>query len=67
MVGFGVVVARTGTIRSTEQEIMMAKGMNRGNREVKKPKTKKPASGPTLSPLSPKAMSAQPALPKKKG
>jgi hypothetical protein len=45
---------------------MMAKGMNRGNREPKKPKSKKPAAGPTISLLSPKGMSAQPALPKKK-
>jgi len=45
----------------------MAKGMNRGNREVKKPKSKKPAAGPAVSLLSPKGMSAQPALPKKKG
>jgi hypothetical protein len=46
---------------------MMAKGMNRGNREPKKPKSKKPATGSTISLLSPKGMSAQPALPKKKG
>jgi hypothetical protein len=44
----------------------MAKGMNRGNREPKKPKTKKPASGPTVSLLSPKGMSTQQVLPKKK-
>jgi hypothetical protein len=44
----------------------MAKGMNRGNREPKKPKSKKPSAGPAASLLSPKAMSAQPALPKKK-
>jgi len=45
----------------------MAKGMNRGNREPKKPKSKKPGAGPALSILSPKGMSVQPALPKKKG
>jgi hypothetical protein len=44
----------------------MAKGMNRGNREPKKPKAKKPASGPTVSPFSPKGMAARPDLPKKK-
>jgi len=51
----------------TGQEGMMAKGQNRGNREPKKPKTKKPAGGPTVSLLSPKGMTTQPALPKKKG
>jgi hypothetical protein len=45
----------------------MAKGMNRGNREPKKPKAKKTASGPAVSLLSSKGMSPQPALPKKKG
>jgi hypothetical protein len=40
--------------------------MNRGNREPKKPKSKKPATGPTVSLLSPKGMTMQPALPKKK-
>jgi hypothetical protein len=45
----------------------MAKGQNRGNREPKKPKTKKAAGGPAVSLLSPKGMSMQPALPKKKG
>ena len=44
----------------------MAKGMNRGNREPKKPKTKKPAGGPAVSLLSPKGMAARPELPKKK-
>jgi hypothetical protein len=45
----------------------MAKGQNRGNREPKKPKSKKPAGGPTVSLLSPKSMSMQAPLPKKKG
>jgi hypothetical protein len=45
----------------------MAKGQNRGNREPKKPKSAKPSSGPAVSILSPKGMSAQPVLPKKKG
>jgi len=49
------------------QETLMAKGMNRGNREPKKPKAKKPASGPAVSLLSPKGMTQQQALPKKKG
>jgi hypothetical protein len=53
-------------ILTSAQETLMAKGMNRGNREPKKPKSKKPAAGPTVSLLSPKGMSAQPALPKKK-
>jgi hypothetical protein len=44
----------------------MAKGMNRGNREPKKPKTKKPAGGPAVSLLSPKGMATRPELPKKK-
>lgn len=44
----------------------MAKGMNCGNREPKKPKSKKPATGPTVSLLSSKGMATQPALPKKK-
>jgi hypothetical protein len=44
----------------------MAKGMNRGNREPKKPKAKKPASGPAVSLLSPKGMTTQQASPKKK-
>jgi hypothetical protein len=44
----------------------MAKGMNRGNREPKKPKSKKPSAGPAVSLLSPKGMTAQPPLPKKK-
>ena len=43
----------------------MAKGMNRGNREPKKPKSKKTSSGPAVSILSPKGMATQPALPKK--
>ena len=43
----------------------MAKGMNRGNREPKKPKAKKPAAGPTVSLLSPKNMATQSGLPKK--
>jgi hypothetical protein len=45
----------------------MAKGRDRGNREPKKPKAKKTAGGPTQSILSPKGLSAQAALPKKKG
>lgn len=45
----------------------MAKGMNRGNREPKKPKTKKPEGGATASILSPKGISPQVSLPKKKG
>ncbi len=45
----------------------MAKGQNRGNREAKKPKAKKPANGPTQSLLSPKGIAPQPVLPKKKG
>jgi hypothetical protein len=44
----------------------MAKGMNRGNREPKKPKSKKPAAGPTVSLLSSKGMAPQSSLPKKK-
>jgi hypothetical protein len=44
----------------------MAKGMNRGNREPKKPKSKKPTTGPTVSLLSPKGMATQAPLPKKK-
>lgn len=44
----------------------MAKGMNRGNRELKKPKAKKTASGDAVSILSPKSLAAQAALPKKK-
>jgi len=44
----------------------MAKGMNRGNREPKKPKSKKPGAGPTLSILSPKGIAPQDTLPKKK-
>jgi len=45
----------------------MAKGQNRGNREPKKPKAKKPSGGPTLSVLSPKGINPQASLPKKKG
>jgi hypothetical protein len=45
---------------------MMAKGMNRGNREPKKPKSKKPAVGQTSSILSPKGIAPQDNLPKKK-
>jgi hypothetical protein len=44
----------------------MAKGQNRGNREPKKPKSKKPAAGPTVSLLSSKGMSPDNNLPKKK-
>ena len=44
----------------------MAKGMNRGNREPKKPKSKKQSAGPTLSILSPKGITPQTNLPKKK-
>jgi hypothetical protein len=44
----------------------MAKGQNRGNREPKKPKSKKPPAGPTLSILSPKGITPQNSLPKKK-
>ena len=54
-------------IRTSARETLMAKGMNRGNREPKKPKAKKPAAGPTVSLLSSKGMSPQAALPKKKG
>ena len=45
----------------------MAKEKNRGNREAKKPKASKTAAGPALSLLSPRSLSAQPVLPKKKG
>jgi len=45
----------------------MAKGKDRGNREKKKPKANKTGSGPATSVLSPKSLSAQPALPKKQG
>ena len=45
----------------------MAKGQNRGNREPKKPKAKKPTSAPTASLLSPKGMTVQNVPPKKKG
>jgi hypothetical protein len=60
--------ARLSPPEPSEQqyEEMMAKGMNRGNREPKKPKSKKTSTGPAVSLLSPKGMSAQPALPKKK-
>ncbi len=51
----------------TVQEALMAKGMNRGNREPKKPKSKKPGAGPAVSLLSSKGMTAQSPLPKKKG
>ncbi len=44
----------------------MAKGMNRGNREPKKPKSKKPGAGPALSILSPKGITPPNNLPKKK-
>jgi hypothetical protein len=44
----------------------MAKGKDRGNREPKKPKANKTASGSNMSILSPKSLSAQPVLPKKK-
>jgi len=44
----------------------MAKGQNRGNREPKKPKAKKPAGGPAVSILSPKGIAPQSGLPKKK-
>jgi len=45
----------------------MAKEKNRGNREAKKPKAKKTPNGPAVSVLSPRSLSAQAALPKKKG
>jgi hypothetical protein len=45
----------------------MGKEKNRGNREPKKPKAAKTAAGPAVSLLSPRSLSAQPALPKKKG
>ncbi len=45
----------------------MAKGQNRGNREPKKPKTKKPDQAVSASILSPKGISPMTALPKKKG
>jgi len=57
---------RAVRIRTTAQEGMMAKGMNRGNREPKKPKTKKPVAGPAASILSPKGISPSSNLPKKK-
>ena len=44
----------------------MAKGQNRGNREPKKPKTKKPDANPNTSILSPKGINPGTALPKKK-
>jgi hypothetical protein len=46
---------------------MMAKGQNRGNREPKKPKSKKPSTGAAVSILSPKGMAPPANLPKKKG
>jgi hypothetical protein len=46
---------------------MVAKGMNRGNREPKKPKSKKPVAGSNVSILSPKGISPESNLPKKKG
>jgi hypothetical protein len=49
------------------EEGLMAKGKDRGNREKKKPKAKKPASGPATSILSPRSLSAQSAPPKKQG
>jgi hypothetical protein len=45
----------------------MAKGQNRGNREPKKPKATKTASSASVSILSPKGISPQSQLPKKKG
>jgi hypothetical protein len=46
---------------------MMAKGQNRGNREPKKPKSKKPGNDASVSVISPKSLSTQSNLPKKKG
>ena len=45
----------------------MAKGQNRGNREPKKPKTKKPDQAANVSLLSPKGITPSASLPKKKG
>lgn len=45
----------------------MAKGQKRSNREIKKPKAKKAASGETISILSPKNLATQKTLPTKKG
>jgi hypothetical protein len=56
----------SAAIGTTVQEGTMAKGMNRGNREPKKPKSKKPVGGPAVSVLSPKGISTQQVLPKKK-
>jgi hypothetical protein len=50
----------------TEQEATVAKGQNRGNREPKKPKSKKPAVTTSVSILSPKGITPQSNLPKKK-
>jgi hypothetical protein len=44
----------------------MAKGQNRGNREPKKPKSKKPTSDASVSVISPKGLAMQSNLPKKK-
>ncbi len=48
----------------------MAKGQQRGNREQKKPKAKKPASGPAVASLQPTKgflAGGPPPTPKKKG
>lgn len=44
----------------------MAKGQSRGNREPKKPKSKKVPAAAAVSILSPKAIAVQKVLPQKK-
>jgi hypothetical protein len=51
---------------STRRRQHMAKGQNRGNREPKKPKSKKAPAAAEASILSPKNMAARKALPQKK-
>ena len=49
------------------QENVMAKGQMRGNKEVRKPKAKKPAESTTAQSFVMKGTTTPPGSPKKKG
>jgi hypothetical protein len=63
-VQWGALDFRSQLYRS---ESSMAKGQQRGNREIRKPKAPKPAVAPAASPFGAKGSSAAASPPKRKG
>jgi hypothetical protein len=58
--------ARCPQDRPVEQEAAMAKGQKRSNRELKKPKAKKPAGTPATASVPARGLVNPPSVPKKK-